>query len=144
MTDQAQDGAAGVPLRPAELLALRTDYEDVVVPALGDRTVRVYALSGVARARLMPTMSSIAEAQKPGEKPGPETVAAILVFQSKVVAASLGYGEDDWPAVGDVLPADATTALYQVAARLSGLDEAQQAEAVQRLPRTRRAASGTV
>jgi hypothetical protein len=144
MMDEA-GGSGGTivsPLSLEELHALRSDFEDVEVAELGGRKVRVYALTGTARAKLVPDMAAVA-ASKSG-RDDPEMIRSVFVFQSRVVAASLGYPEAAWDDVGSALGAGAVETLYDVAARLSGLDEQSQAKATERLPRRRNAASGTV
>ena len=141
MTEEAGGRAEPVSVRSLDdLRALRSDWEDVPVPMLGGAVLRVYALSGTARSRLMPDMARLAA--QPDDK-APDAVAALLAFQSRVVGASLGLPLDQWDGAGEVLGADAIDALYPVAARLSGLDGAAQAKASRRLPRTRNAGSGS-
>lgn len=123
----------------AELAALRSDYEDVPVPQLGGTILRVYALTGTARAQLVGPMAELAKADNDKD---PETVKRVWLFQGMVVGASLGYPEDEWSGVGNALGVEAISLLYDVAARLSALGGEAKAEAVQRLPRRRNAASG--
>jgi hypothetical protein len=130
---------APAPRPLADLLLLRTDYEDVPVASLGGEVLRVYALSGTARAKLIPDMGRLAAM---GDEKSPETVAAVYSFQIRVAAASVGYPEPEWDAFG-ALGQEAITNLYEVAARLSGLGPDSQGEAVRRLPRPRRVASGS-
>lgn len=145
------NGAAPIltsPLPLEQLWALRTDYQDVPVESLGGQRVRLYALSGTARARLVPEMAALAEGRTPGERIGgqgdsPESVQRVLVFQGHVVAASLGYPEDQWDEVPGILGATAVEDLYAVAAKLSALEGDATAKATERLPRKRSAGSGS-
>lgn len=140
MMDEAGGrGAYTAPRSLDELWALRTDYEDVAVASLGGTVLRLYALTGLGRGRLIPDMASLSER----DATDPATVAAIWAFQTRVVAASLGYVESMWDALGATLGVDAIDQLYAVAARLSGLDASAQAKATERLRRRRSAASGT-
>lgn len=137
-----------------ELLTLRTDYEDVPVPALGGTVIRVFALSGVARVRLVAEVRrTLREAGIDPETFGddtdvPDEVATefaerIEQHQARVVAASMGYAEEEWDALGELLPDAAIETLYGVATRLSGLGSEAQQEERDRLPETRNAASGS-
>ena len=140
MTEEAGGRAEHVSVRSLDdLWALRTDWEDVPVPSLGGRVLRVYALSGTARARLMPDMARLSEQ----DEKNAETVADLLRFQNRVVGASLGLPEPDWDGAGSALGADAVEALYAVAARLSGLEPDAQRKAARRLPATRNSDSGS-
>jgi hypothetical protein len=142
MTEEA--GGRGVliqaPRSLDELRSLRTDYEDLEVPELGGATVRVFALTGTARAMLIPDMAGLAQAD---DTKAPEVVRDVLLFQGRVVGASLGFPPEQWESVGDVLGTSAVDRIYSVAARLSGLDESSQKGAQDRLRRPRNAASGT-
>ena len=142
MNDEA--GGGGVLAAPpslSELRALRSDWEDVPVPELGGRLLRVFALSGTARARLVPDIARLA-ATSNGEVKDPSVIADILAWQTRVVASSLGYPEAEWDAFGGVIGSGAIERLYEVAAKLSALDADAQAEATRRLRRRRNAASG--
>lgn len=141
MTSEA--GGRGVPgtLRSlGELAALRTDYEDVEVPELGGASLRVYALTGTARAMLIPDMAALAGKE---DSEAPQVVRDVLLFQGRVCGAALGYPVEEWDGVGAVLGTAALDRVYEVAARLSGLDAAAQKGAQERLRPTRKAASGT-
>jgi hypothetical protein len=145
------NGAAHVltsPLPLDQLWAMRTDYEDVPVPSLGGVKLRVYALSGTARAHLVPAMAALADGKEPGERIGgagdsPENIERVLLFQGHVVGASLGYPESQWDALPSTLGAQAIEDLYAVASRLSALDASAQAKATARLPRKRSAEAGS-
>lgn len=132
------EGTAPVP-SVDDLWAWRTDWEDVEVPEMGGRTFRVYALSGTARAVLMPEMAEVADK----ESKDPATIAAVFRFQTKAVAASLGFPRESWDLAGDALGSNVVERLYEVVARLSGLDGKAQAEARDRLSPRRKAGSGT-
>ena len=138
--DETGGRGAPVPRSLDELWALRSDFEDVAVPELSGVTLRVYALSGSARALLVPDMAAVAASR---DDSSPETVRAVFDFQTRVVASSLGYSPEDWEAVGRVLGSAAIERLYEVASRLSGLDHAEQAKASRRLRPVRSAASGS-
>ena len=125
-----------------QLIEARSDYEDVEVEGLGGMTLRVYALSGTARARLMSTMADLAEID-PDKVKDPDTVMRVFMFQIRVVGASLGYPEDQWEAIGDAVGEEAIGQLFEVATRLSGLGDSAQDEAVQRLRAVRNVASGS-
>lgn len=129
----------------ADLAAARTDYEDVVVESLGGMTLRLYALTGTARAHLLSTMVELATIDVTDEKVSlpPEQVQRVFMFQIRVVGASLGYPEDQWDAIGGVLGEATIDQLFAVASKLSGLGATAQDEAVQRLRPVRSAASGT-
>jgi hypothetical protein len=120
---------------------MRTDWEDVPVPQLGGTELRVYALTGTARAELIGDIQVLA---KKGDATDPETIRGILDFQGRVVAASLGYARDEWSGLAEVMGSGAIEALYDVAARLSGLEQEHQERAKARLKVRRSAASGTV
>jgi len=139
MTETEVRGAP-VPRTLADLWALRTDYRDVPVADLGGTSLRMFALTGTARAHLLSDMADLA-----GERDAtdPATVRRVFMFQVRVVAASLGYPEDAWDALGGVLGSGAIETLYTVAAELSGLEKEQQEKATERLRRRRNAASGT-
>lgn len=130
----------GQPRSLDELWALRTDYRDVPVDALGGTDLRIYALTGTARARLLGDMADLANER---DVTDPATVHRVFMFQVRVVAASMGYPEAQWDDLGSTLGAATIEQLYVVAAELSGLDQEQQQAATERLPRRRSAASGT-
>lgn len=135
-------GANGEGIHPlpfTEIWALRTDWEDVPVEQLGGTVLRLYALTGTARAELLEGMISLS---RETDEKDPATIRAILDFQGKVVAASLGYPREEWSGLGAVMGSGTIEALYEIAARLSGLDEGQQTQATERLRRRRSAASG--
>lgn len=128
----------------ADLMAARTDYEDVQVESLGGMTLRLYALTGTARARLLSTMVELAGIDvADATNIPPEQVQRVFMFQIRVVGASLGYAEAEWEDVGGVLGEATITQLFDVASKLSGLGATAQDEAVQRLRPVRNAASGT-
>lgn len=139
----ASNGRGSHPPALADLWALRTDYEDVQVAELGDTTLRVYALTGAARAILVSDMADLAGRKREGAEQDPALVQRVLLFEGRAVAASLGYPREEWDRLVETLGAGAIERLYEVAARLSGLDRADQVEATERLGRRRKAASGT-
>ena len=142
MSEQSKAGG-NQPPAISDLLASRTDYEDVPVPALGGKELRVWGLSGTARAHLL---SQYNEWLPDGEDEKPqssEQLRHVLMFQVDVVAASLGYPPEEWEAVGMALGATAVEQLFDTAAALSGIGPAAQAEAVQRLRPTAKEGSGT-
>jgi len=135
-----------------ELLTLRTDYEDVPVPELGGKVIRLFALSGVARVRLVSEVRrTLREAgidpetfSKDTEVPDEVAVAFAERLQQhhgRVVAASMGYPEEEWDALASLLPDDVIEPLFEVASRLSGMGN--QEEEQERLPETRNDASGS-
>lgn len=141
MTDEAGGRAEHVSVRSLDdLRALRSDWEDVTVESLGGAVLRVYALSGTARARLMPEMADLIRRE---DQKDPETVAALLEFQCRAVGASLGLPEEAWAGTGAAIGADAVEQLYAVVGRLSGLSAEEQAKASRRLRPTRSAGSGS-
>jgi len=111
-------GAAPAPLSLDDLRALRTDYEDVACPDLGGATLRLYALSGTARAVLIPAMADLVA----GDPSNPDSVRRVFQFEVRVVSASLGYPEAEWDAAGDALGSPTVEMLYPIAARLSRLN----------------------
>jgi hypothetical protein len=121
-------GAAPAPLSLADLAALRTDYEDVTCPDMGDAVLRLYALSGTARAQLVPAMADLAGTDDDDAR-SPDAVRRVFQFEVRVVASCLGYPEAEWDAAGDALGAPTVELLYPVAARLSKLDR-QEVDAV--------------
>lgn len=135
----------------ADLAASRTDYEDVPVPQLGGRLLRLWGISGETRVTLMlearkllaeTGVESEADVSKLGEDA--KTIADVLRFQSHVVAASLGYPEEMWEDVAKTLPSDAIDdVLYPVAERLSALNPTRRAKAVEEMGTTASAGSGT-
>lgn len=125
-----------------DLIESRSDFEDVDVESLGGRTLRLYALSGTDRAKLMSTMVDLADID-PENARDPETVMRVFHFQIRVVAASLGYPEDQWEAFGQAVGEGVIGQLFDVASRLSGMGADAQDEAVQRLRTVRSVASGT-
>lgn len=141
------NGRAGAtPPKLQELMTLRTDFEDVPVPQLGGTELRLYALTGTARAVLVSEMTGLqARHTKAGTDPDddPATVQAVMEFQGRVVAASLGYPLDEWDQLGATIGAPAVELLYEKASALSGIDKKDQDKATDRLPPTRKAASGT-
>ena len=141
MTNEAGGrGAAPAPLSLDDIKALRTDYRDVPVPDLGGHTLRLYALSGTARADLLGDMADIAGEQ---DEKDPTTVKRVFVFQSRCVAASLGYPMEQWDSVADALGGGTIESLYDIVADLSGLGAQAEAKVRTRLSRRRSAASGT-
>ena len=132
-------GAAPAPLELADLRALRTDYEDVVCPDLGGTTLRLYALSGTARALLVPAMADLVA----GDQQSPDAVRRVFQFEVRVVASSLGYHEDEWDAAGDALGAPTVELLYPVAARLSKLNREDVDEVATELGEATSDGSGT-
>lgn len=138
--EEGGSGSSPEPLRLADIWAIRTDFEDVPVEQLGGRVVRVYALTGTARAKLVPSMADLANS---GDSSSPENVERIMLFQSRVVAASLGFKEAEWGTFGETMGSEAIEALYEHAAKLSGLDGAAQTGAQDRLKGRRKVGSGT-
>lgn len=137
-------GGASAPPSLDELWALRSDYRDVAVEELGGTTLRVYALTGTARAELLSEMADLAGSQLTAEQStDPAIVRRVLVFQGNVVAAALGYPRDQWQGVGSTLGTSAIERLYEVAAELSGLDKDEQDKATARLGKVRKNGSGT-
>lgn len=126
----------------AEIIAARTDYEDVQVASLGGKTLRVHAVSGTARAKLMSGMVGLLDDEAAAKK-DPAKVERVLMFQVHVVAASLGYPEEQWAAVGDALGEGAIEQLFDVATRLSRLDKDSADEVAHSLKQTKSTASGT-
>ena len=121
-----------------ELTQLRTDYEDVPVSQLGGAVLRLYALTGAERARLISAASRL---EKEVGAEVAESEAALL-FPVRIVGASLGYPEDQWVALGEALGAEALDDLYKVASRLSGVGDSDKQEK-DRQPEKRNAASGS-
>jgi len=122
-----------------ELIQLRTDYEDVPVSQLGGEVLRVYALTGAERARL------ISQASRLEKEVGAEVAdsEAALLFPVRIVGASLRYPEDQWVALGEALGAEALDDLYKVASRLSGVGDSDAKQEKDRQPEKRNAASGS-
>jgi hypothetical protein len=137
---------ASAPLPPLlsfdEIRSSRIDYRDVVVPELGGRELRIYALSGSARAALMSEMVSLAGIDLENAK-NPEVIGKVMLYSGRVVAASLGYPQDQWDVAADALGSGAVETLYEVAAELSKLTDDATEKDVARLQRRRKAASGT-
>lgn len=138
-----KNGRGPTPPAFADLYALRTDYEDYAVPELGGTVLRVYALTGAARAILVSDMADLAGRKREGAENDPALVQRVLLFEGRVVAASLGYDREEWDRLLETLGAGAIEGLYDVASRLSGLDKPQETAATERLGRRRKAASGT-
>ena len=126
-----------------ELLAARTDFRDVEVEALGGKVLRLYGLSGTARAHLLAHYANVLPDDDTDVPDDPALLEKLLLFQVDVVAASLGYLPEQWPAVGAALGATAIEQLFDTASELSGIGPGAQAEAVQRLRPQRNAGSGT-
>jgi hypothetical protein len=144
MSDEAGGRGASAPRSLDELWALRTDYRDVEVEDLGGQALRLYALTGTARAQLMSEMAGLADiADDPDAMKDPAVVRRVFAYQGHAVAASLGYPLSDWDGLADVLGAQTIETLYATVAELSGLEKAQQEKAVRRLRPARSAASGT-
>jgi hypothetical protein len=142
MSDEAggRGAASTAPLSLDELWALRSDFEDVTVPELGGTVLRLYALTGTARAVLLRDMADLADTK---DEKDPNVVQRVLLFEGRVVAASLGHPEADWDRFGSVVGSGAIERLYEVAARLSGLDKDQQDKAKAALKARRSGGSGT-
>jgi len=141
-------GQRGLPthLRPSidDLVAARTDYEDVEVESLGGMTLRVFGLTGVARASLMSEYAAYMPADGDDKLPDDsDTLRMLLLFQVKVVGAALGYPEDEWEAAGTALGTDAVEQLFDVASRLSGIGPEAEAKADADLKATGTDDSGT-
>ena len=146
MTSASKDRGGAAPVTLEELRAARTDYRDVPCEGLGGKEVRIYALSGTARAKLMTSTLGLAQLATDDDalaKLPPEQAEQVFMFQARVVAASMGFPEDQWDSVSDVLGGPTISQLFDVASDLSGLNEASQDEAVQRLRPVRNVASGT-
>jgi hypothetical protein len=144
VNDEAGGRGASAPRSLDELWALRTDYRDIPVEDLGGQMLRLYALTGTARARLMGDMAGLADmADDPDAAKDPATVRRVFEFQGHAVAASLGYPPSEWDGLGSVLGARTIEGLYEVVAELSGLEKEQQQKAARRLRPVRSAASGT-
>lgn len=126
-----------------ELRALRTDFQDVSVPELGGTELRVYALTGTARATFVSEMADLAGEDEEKASKDPAVVRRVFLFQGRVVAASLGYPSSEWDGLGDVLGARVIERLFDVSSSLSALNEEAQQKAVARLGRARKRASGT-
>lgn len=139
-----KNGGRQAPPTIEELWNLRNDYQDVELPELGGTTLRLYALTGNARAELMSEMVDLSHLEG-ADQPDLDTatVRRVFDFQTRVVGASLGYPSGQWGTVGDVLGNSVIDNLFAVASKLSGLDTSSQDEAVQRLRPVRNAASGT-
>ncbi len=127
----------------AELTTLRTDFEDVPVPMLGDTVLRVYALTGTTRALLVSEMAGEAQHLDDDTDTDPASVRKVMEFQGRVAAAGLGYPPEEWDGLNAAIGSQACALLYEVAARLSGMGEDDQAKATARLQPKRKAASGT-
>ena len=95
-----------------------------------------------ARAQLMSAMVDLSEIADEQAR-DPVTVKRVFEFQIRVVAASMGYPQELWDQVGEVMGAGTIEELFRHASSLSGLDAEAQDKAVQRLRRARRTASGT-
>ena len=61
MNEAGGSGAVTAPLSLVDLRALRSDYRDVPVAGLGGHELRVYALSGTARAQLRSVMADLTD-----------------------------------------------------------------------------------
>ena len=139
MKDEA--GGQAQPVSLDQLKASRTDYEDVPVPQLGGQKIRIWALSGRVRAGLIGEITALSKLDPDGNDP--EVVEKVLLFQCRVVAASMQLPEDDWDGLADAVGSGTVEDLYEVAKKLSRLDASDKQQAVERLPAKRRAASGT-
>ena len=140
MTKEA-GGQAGGPVSLDQLRTLRSDYQDVPVPGLGGTTIRLWALSGTERAGLIKEISALSKLDPDGSDP--EVIEKVLLFQCRVVAASMQLDPGEWDGLADAIGAGIVEDLYTVAAKLSRLEREAQAEALERLPAKRSTASGT-
>jgi len=112
-----------------ELSQLPPPHEDVPLPELGDVTVRLYAISGIERARLT------ALARESGDDADSD-----LRFTCEVIAATM---PDSTPEQVSALPALVIMRLSKVAFRLTGQGEQAIAAAIEALKATPNAESGS-
>lgn len=139
-------GANHYPPSLDALRAARRDYEDVKVDDLG-MTLRLWALSGAARAAYMARLAGLAKyadmtLDEMQERP-PSEIERVMLAQSYLVAGSLGYPVADWDAVAETLSEAIVDQLYPIAARLSKMQEGATQAEVESLKANPSASSGT-
>lgn len=112
-----------------ELAQLPPPHEDVVLPEMGDVTIRLYAISGSERARLG-AMADYPDGDQQAE----------LAFVCQVIAAAL---PDSTPEDIAKLPASVVRRLTRASFRLAGMGEQVIREAVEALKEIPNADSGS-
>jgi hypothetical protein len=125
-------GASAGPPPIASLAEARTDYEDVPVPQLGGMVIRLYALSGQDRGAIFSEMAALVRDRSESDirEADPDTIRKVLDFQTHVVAASMGYPQSAWPALGGAISADTIEdVLFPVCERLSKLGATEKVKA---------------
>jgi hypothetical protein len=81
--------------------------------------------------------------QPDGAERDPAIIRRVFDFRTMVVAASLGYPQELWPRVGDVLGAPVIERLYEEVFALSAIGAEAKRESRARLRPVRSVASGT-